>query len=282
MAFLPQDLLFEQESRPQPGAVAVFGAPYDCTTSFRPGTRSGPAAIRAISYGLESWSPEQQRDLEDQPLVNLGDLDLTHGSPAPVIAAVRAAVLDLLAQGLKPLMLGGEHSLTAGAVEAVVQQHPDLVVLQMDAHADLRHEYLGERYSHASAMRRCLDVLQPDSLLQLGIRSGTRAEFDEMRATARLLPPDPQALAAALAPYQGRPLYLTLDLDVFDPACFPGTGTPEPGGLFWPQFAALLAVIPDGALVAADLMELSPALDATGCSSILAAKALREIILKMR
>lgn len=282
MPFTPHDLLFEQPSRPAPGAVAVFGAPYDCTTSFRPGTRNGPSAIRGLSAGLESYSPEQDLDLEDTSLVNLGDLELTHGSPGPVMDEVRGAVHELLQNQLKPLMLGGEHSLTAAAVEAVAQHHPDLVVIQMDAHADLRPEYLGERYSHASAMRRSLDALQgPECLLQVGIRSGTREEFTWMREHHTLLPPVPEVLAARLAQLGPRPIYLTIDLDVFDPAALPGTGTPEPGGIHWPTFAQLLACIPGQHIVAADIMELSPGLDSTSCSTVLAAKVLREVILKI-
>lgn len=282
MPFTAHDLLFEQPSRPIPGAVAVFGAPYDCTTSFRPGARGGPSAIRALSDGLESYSPEQDQDLEDYALVNLGDLELTHGSPGPVMDEVRGAVHELLRNQLKPLMLGGEHSLTAAAVEAVAQKHPDLVVVQLDAHADLRPEYLGERYSHASAMRRSLEALQgPQCLLQVGIRSGTREEFAWMRQHNSLLPAAPELLTARLAQLGPRPVYLTIDLDVFDPAALPGTGTPEPGGIHWPTFAQLLACLPGARLVAADIMELSPALDPSGCSTVLAAKVLREVILKM-
>lgn len=271
----------DAHAAPTAGGLAVFGAPYDCTTSFRPGTRSGPAGLRAVSFGVEYYSPEQDAELGDLALVDLGDLDLTHGSAGPVMGQVREAVGELLAQDLRPVMIGGEHSLTAGAVEAVAARFPDLVVIQLDAHADLRDGYLGEHYSHASAMRRCLDALKPNHMLQVGIRSGTREEFAEMRAAKRLIPTEAAALREALARFPDQPIYLTIDLDVFDPAAFPGTGTPEAGGIFWPTFAALLAELPGDRLVAADLMELSPPLDASGCSAVLAAKALREVLLKM-
>ncbi len=277
--FISPNGLFEQSLQTVPGGLAIFGAPYDGTTSFRPGTRGGPDAIRAVSIGLESYSPEQDKDLEDLAIQDFGNLDLPHGSAEPVIAMVRRAVNQLLTLGLRPVMLGGEHSLTAGAVEATIKRHPNLVVVQMDAHADLRPSYLGETYSHASAMRRCLDVLQPGHLLQVGIRSGTREEFTQMRRAHSLLPPTPEALSKALQPHAGKPLYLTLDLDIFDPSAMPGTGTPEPGGIQWADFARLLRVLPGPQIVAADIMELAPMLDPSACSSILAAKALREILL---
>ena len=179
-------------------------------------------------------------------------------------------------------MLGGEHSLTVGAVEAARERYPDLVLVQLDAHADLRAEYLGERYSHASAMRRCLDVLSPDGLLQVGIRSGTRDEFTEMRRAQRWVPAQRDALRDALARVAHRPMYLTVDLDIFDPAVLPGTGTPEPGGIDWQTFMSLLAALPRGTrLVGADVMELAPHLDPSGSSSVVAAKVVRQLLIWM-
>lgn len=264
-----------------PGAVVLFGAPYDSTTSFRPGARFAPDAIRDASVGIETYSPDLDADLEDVLFADLGNLDVPFGAPAPMVRAVEHATEDLLDAGAKPFLLGGEHSVTPGAIRAVARRFPDLVVVQLDAHADLRPEYLGEQHSHASAMRRAMEALRPDSLLQVGIRSGTREEFVEMRTSGRLVTPTGPALAAALARFEGRPVYLTVDLDVFDPAHMPGTGTPEPGGIDWPTFVALLAALPDGALVAADVVELAPTLDPSGCSSVLAAKAVREIVLRL-
>ena len=258
--------------------VGLFGVPYDGTTSFRPGTRFGPAAIREVSQGLETYCPQLDLDLEDLAYADLGAVDIPFGAPEPVVNAVQQATTAVLDLGLKPLMLGGEHSISSGAVAAVANQHPDLVLVQLDAHADLREEWLGARHSHACAMRRCLEVLPSGDLLQLAIRSGTRSEFHELHSSGRRMD-DVQALRDAMAPWTGRPIYLTVDLDWFDPAVLPGTGTPEPGGFLWRDFAAVVDVLRRHRLVAADVVELAPQLDSSGVSSVLAAKVTRSLIL---
>ena len=258
--------------------VGLFGVPYDGTTSFRPGTRFGPAAIREVSTGLETYCPQLGLDLEDLAIADLGAVEIPFGAPEPVLESVQQATRAVLDLGLKPLMLGGEHSISAGAVAAVAERQPDLVLVQLDAHADLRDEWLGSRHSHACAMRRCLEVLPSQTLLQLSIRSGTRDEFQELQRTGRLMA-DVTALEAALQPLQGRPIYLTVDLDWFDPAVMPGTGTPEPGGYHWRDFAALVTVLRTHNLVAADVVELAPQLDTSGISSVLAAKVTRSLLL---
>lgn len=257
--------------------VGLFGVPYDGTTSFRPGTRFGPAAIREVSQGLETYCPQLDRDLEDLAFADLGAVAIPYGAPEPVVAAVRAATEAVLNPGLKPLMLGGEHSISSGAVAAVAERHPELVLVQLDAHADLRQEWLGARHSHACAMRRCLEVLPSQRLLQIAIRSGTREEFRELRSSGRLVAID--SVAAALRPLRGQPLYLTVDLDWFDPAVLPGTGTPEPGGFLWRDFAALVEELRHHRLVGADVVELAPQLDPSGVSSVLAAKVVRSLLL---
>jgi agmatinase len=257
--------------------VGLFGVPYDGTTSFRPGTRFGPAAIREVSSGLETYCPQLDLDLEDLAFADLGAVDIPFGAPEPVVAAVRAATEQVLALGLKPLMLGGEHSISSGAVAAVAAQHPELVLVQLDAHADLRHEWLGAHHSHACAMRRCLEVLPSGQLLQIAIRSGTRAEFVELHQSGRLV--KVEQMAAALQPLRGQPLYLTVDLDWFDPAVLPGTGTPEPGGYLWSHFATLMEELRHHQLVGADVVELAPMLDPSGVSNVLAAKVTRSLLL---
>ena len=260
--------------------AGLFGVPYDGTTSFRPGTRFGPAAIREVSQGLETYCPQLDLDLEDLAFADLGAVDIPFGAPEPVVGAVQQATRTVLDLGLKPLMLGGEHSISSGAVAAVAEQHSDLVLVQLDAHADLREEWLGARHSHACAMRRCLEVLPSGDLLQLAIRSGTREEFIELRSSGRRMD-DVHALRDAMAPWTGRPVYLTVDLDWFDPAVLPGTGTPEPGGFLWKDFSAVVDVLREHQLVAADVVELAPQLDTSGVSSVLAAKVTRSLILLM-
>jgi agmatinase len=257
--------------------VGLFGVPYDGTTSFRPGTRFGPAAIREVSSGLETYCPQLERDLEDLAFADLGAVAIPFGAPEPVVAAVQQATTAVLALGLRPLMLGGEHSISSGAVAAVASRHPDLVLVQLDAHADLRQEWLGAHHSHACAMRRCLEVLPSQQLLQIAIRSGTREEFAELRQSGRLVAIE--RMTEALRPLRGQPLYLTVDLDWFDPAVMAGTGTPEPGGFLWSHFGELVAELRHHQLVAADVVELAPHLDPSGVSSVLAAKVVRSLLL---
>ena len=284
----PLDTLFERDgaiymgSRRDPAGcrVALFGVPYDGTTSFRPGARFGPGAIREVSSGLETFCPQLERDLEEVAFADLGALAIPFGAPEPVVACVREATAAVVDLGLAPLMLGGEHSITSGAVAAVAARHPDLVLVQLDAHADLRHHWLGADHSHACAMRRCLEVLPSGTLLQMGIRSGTREEFEELRRSGRLVTSG--GMADALKPHRGRPLYLTVDLDWFDPAVMPGTGTPEPGGFHWGDFATLVEELRHHTLVAADVVELAPQLDPSGVSAVLAAKVVRSLLLLLQ
>jgi len=286
----------------QVGDIAIFGVPFDGTTSFRPGARFGPDHIRSASIVLESYSPDQDLDLLDIGYCDLGNLEVPMGPPEPMVERVRAAVTALMEAGLVPLMLGGEHSISTGSVEAVHARHPELLLVQLDAHGDLRESYLGQHHNHACTMRRCLSAVGERGLVQVGIRSGTREEFAEMRAADRLVLPESAPLAGgprregvthpmgvALAKLiadrdsdgVARPIYLTVDLDVFDPGVLPGTGTPEPGGIFWPDFRAILDAIPAGRLVAADVVELSPGLDPSGGSSVYAAKVVRELALRL-
>jgi len=284
---IPGHSLFDQEGAIYMGAsrdpdgckVGLFGVPYDGTTSFRPGTRFGPAAVREVSTGLETYCPQLDLDLETLAYADLGAVEIPFGAPEPVLEAVHNATIHVQDLQLKPLMLGGEHSISSGAVAAVAKRHPDLALVQLDAHADLRDQWLGSRHSHACAMRRCLDVLPSRELLQIAIRSGTREEFSELRSSNRLVPID--QMVCRLRNLRGQPLYLTVDLDWFDPAVMPGTGTPEPGGFLWQHFAELVSELRHHNLVGADVVELAPQLDRSGISSVLAAKVTRSLLLLM-
>ena len=265
------------------GTPCLLGVPYDGTSCFQPGSRFGPDSIRSVSEVLETYSPLLDRDLRGRRFSDLGNLVLPRSGPELVYALIKEAVAELLDLGTIPVLLGGEHGVSPGAVHAALKAYPDLCVVQFDAHADLREEYSGTPLSHASAMRRVLDELPPERLLQVGIRSGLREEFEEMRRNDRLVPADAQLLAGKLKSLgmNDRPCYLTIDLDFFDPAYFPGTGTPEPGGIDWQQFELLFRALPLNQVVAADVVELSPALDPSLRSSILAAKVVRELILSI-
>jgi len=259
--------------------IRIIGAPFDGTVSFRPGARFGPEAIRDSSDGIETYSPIFDCDLESISYADAGDLELPMGSVKTALSIIKEAVEDALGDGAIPFLLGGEHLVSLPAIEAVYEKHPDLVVVQLDAHADQRDDYLGVKLSHACVMRRVSEFLGQEYIRQIGIRSGTREEYKLMRDYGTLTTFREDDLAELRAWIGGRPLYLTVDLDVFDPAAFPGTGTPEPGGIDWWTFQRFLNAIKGCDIVGLDAVELAPQLDASGCSSVLAAKCVREMLL---
>ena len=266
----------------QSADVALFGAPYDSTTSFRPGTRFGPAAMRSESFGIETYSPYQDRDLGDVRVHDAGDLELPFGAPDRALDMIEEKAAGILADGKTPFLLGGEHLVTLGAVRAAAKRYPDLRIVHFDAHADLREDYLGVRLSHACVMRRCHDILGDGRIWQFGIRSGTREEFAFMKEGHVVTEPFSAKTLAQLSFPESAPVYLTVDMDVLDPSEFPGTGTQEAGGL---RFAELLGCLVDILsrfnVVALDNVELSPPLDPTGRSTALACKLLREELLAL-
>lgn len=261
--------------------VVLYGAPYDSTTSFRPGTRFGSRAIRSESYGLELYSPYQDAELRGRVL-DSGDLELPFGDPAPALAMIEARAAEILQGGKIPFLLGGEHLVTLGAVRAAAKAHPDLHILHFDAHADLRADYLGSPLSHACVLRRCHELVGDSRIWQFGIRSGDKAEFDWGKGHVFTHKFDLEGLAEALDALQGKPVYLTVDLDVLDPSVFPGTGTPEPGGV---SFDALRRAVTDACrrlhIVAADVNELSPHYDPSGISTAAACKIVREMLIAL-
>ena len=264
--------------------VVLFGAPYDSTTSFRPGTRFGPSAVRTESFGIETYSPYQDRDLEtDVRVHDAGDLELPFGAPDRALDMIEAKAAEILDAGKVPFLLGGEHLVTLGSVRAVAKRHPDLRIIHFDAHADLREDYLGVRLSHACVLRRCHDILGDGRIWQFGIRSGTRDEFAFMKAGHVVTEPFSVKTLANLSFPEGTPVYLTVDLDVLDPSEFPGTGTQEAGGLrFAELLSALCEILSRFRVVALDNVELSPALDPSGRSTALACKLLREELLSLK
>ena len=263
--------------------VVLFGAPYDSTTSFRPGTRFGPAAMRTESFGIETYSPYQDRDLEDIRVHDAGDLELPFGAPDRALDMIEAKAASILADGKVPFLLGGEHLVTLGSVRAATKRFPDLRIIHFDAHADLREDYLGVALSHACVMRRCHDLLGDGRIWQFGIRSGTREEFAFMREGHVVTEPFTLKTLPQVSFPEGTPVYLTVDMDVLDPSEFPGTGTQEAGGVrFTELLAALRDVMARFRVVALDNVELSPPIDPTGRSTALACKLLREELLAMR
>ena len=260
--------------------LVIFGAPFDSTTSYRPGTRFGPSAIRHESFGLETYSPYQDKDLEDHAIMDSGDLELCFGSSDQALKDIQGRAEQILQEGKIPLLLGGEHLVTLGSVRAAVQKYPDLHIIHFDAHTDLREDYLGAKLSHACVIRRCHDILGDGRIHQFGIRSGERAEWKFARAGHTDLHPfNLNGLKETVKALQSAPIYFTIDLDVLDPSCFPGTGTPEAGGVDFMQLLEAIRTVCSGNVVAADVNELCPILDQTGASTAIAGKVVRELML---
>ena len=260
--------------------LVIFGAPFDSTTSYRPGTRFGPSAIRHESFGLETYSPYQDKDMEDHAIMDSGDLELCFGSSDQALKDIQGRAEQILQDGKIPLLLGGEHLVTLGSVRAAVQKYPDLHIIHFDAHTDLREDYLGAKLSHACVIRRCHDILGDGRIHQFGIRSGERAEWKFARAGHTDLHPfNLNGLEETVKALQSAPIYFTIDLDVLDPSCFPGTGTPEAGGVDFMQLLEAIRTVCSGNVVAADVNELCPILDQTGASTAIAGKVVRELML---
>lgn len=254
--------------------IVIVGCPLDITSTFRPGTRFAPQAIREASWGLETYSPLLDSDLEDLRICDVGDLTLPQGNLAGALEMVQGYVAALTGDGKFPILIGGEHLISLPAVNELVKHHPDLLVIQLDAHADLRQEYLGESLSHATVMRRIADVLGNGGICQLGVRSCTREEMVSAKEMGSFYETGEVLRLAA-----SRPVYLTVDLDVLDPGVAPGVTTPEPGGLTFEQAISLISSLSSLRVVGFDLVELSPLYDPTQQSAIAAAKLLRELIL---
>lgn len=263
--------------------IVLFGAPFDSTTSYRPGTRFGSSAIRRESYGIECYSPYQDKDLEDTKVMDCGDLELCFGNTKKALAQIEEQAKEILDNSAIPFMLGGEHLVTLGAFRAVLEKYPDIHIIHFDAHADLREEYLGEQLSHASVIRRCWDLVGDGRIYQFGIRSGDREEFYWAKEHVTMRKFDFEGLEEVLEKLEGKPIYFTLDLDVLDPSVFPGTGTPEPGGVTFDALRkAAEKVCSRANVVACDVNELSPHYDPSGISAAAACKIVREMLLALR
>jgi len=260
-------------------ALVLFGAPFDSTTSYRPGARYGSSAIRHESFGLETYSPYQDKDLTDYAVFDSGDLELCFGSSEAALANIEARAEQILQDGKIPLLLGGEHLVTLGAVKAVLKKYPDLHIIHFDAHTDLRDDYLGAKLSHACVIRRCHDLIGDGRIHQFCIRSGEREEFRFAAEHTNLHKFNFDGLQEAVQAIGDAPIYFTIDLDCLDPSTFPGTGTPEAGGVSFMELLQAIQTVCNGKVIAADVNELSPMLDNSGASTAMACKVVRELML---
>ncbi|MBM6870109.1 agmatinase [Pseudoflavonifractor phocaeensis] len=277
------ETFLECDKNPHYAATLLFGAPFDSTTSYRPGARFGPAAIRRESYGLESYSPYLNEDLEDGSVLDLGDLELCLGDTRKALEQIEERTREILQAAKRPFLLGGEHLVTLGAFRAVAERYPNVHIIHFDAHADLREEYLGAELSHACVLRRCWELVGDGRIYQFGIRSGTREEFTwgASHVETRLF--DFDGLEETLDRLRGKPVYFTVDLDVMDPSVFPGTGTPEPGGVTFDALRQAVTMVCSRArVVGCDVNELSPPYDQSGASTMAACKIVREMLLALQ
>lgn len=263
--------------------TVLFGAPFDSTTSYRPGSRFGSSAIRRESYGIESYSPYQDKDLEDCPVFDSGDIELPLGDASLSLAQIEERAGAILDAGKRPFLLGGEHLVTLGAFRAVYERCPEVRILHLDAHADLRDDYLGVKLSHACVLRRCWELTGDGKIFQFGIRSGDREEWRWGKDHVSTHKFDLEGLEETLDQLGDVPLYFTLDLDVLDPSVFPGTGTPEPGGVSFDTLRKAVTLVCEKAnVIACDVNELSPPCDQSGVSTMAACKIVREMLLALK
>lgn len=270
------------DSEYQDAEIILFGAGFDGTTSFRPGTRFAPSAIRNESFGIETYSPYQDRDMLDYSFFDSGDLELPFGNTEKVLSDIKERTEIILNDGKFPFMIGGEHLVTLGSVRAVAKEYPDLYIVHFDAHADLRDNYLGQKLSHACVLRRCHEIVGDGHVFQFGIRSGDRDEFTFAEEHTYMNKFNFDTLEETVENLKGKNVYLTVDLDVLDPSIFAGTGTPEAGGVTFDELRkALTLVCSKLDIVGCDVNELSPQYDQSGVSTAVACKIIREMLLAL-
>ncbi|MCJ7784320.1 MAG: agmatinase [Desulfobacterales bacterium] len=259
--------------------MVILGCPYDGSASFRPGARFGPSAIRKASWGIETYSPYFDKDLSELSIHDMGVLELPLGEKKASLALIRKALRRILAEKKFPILLGGDHLITLPIVEEIIRVYPHFYLIQIDAHTDLRENYLGETLSHSTVMRRVVDRLGEKRLFQIGIRSGTEDEFKLAKKMRSIISPNREALRSMVKRLRNQPVYITLDLDVIDPSLLPGVGTPEPGGFTFERFLSLLKELQPLHVIGFDMVELTPDYDPTQISSVTASVILREMIL---
>ncbi len=260
--------------------AVILGAPMDQTVSFRPGARYGPGQIRSVSEVLEEYSPRLDRDLADCRYVDLGDVCVVPGGVEESLERIAQSARKVFQDDKLLILLGGEHLATLPAVRCAAEKYPGLSVIHFDAHADLRERYMGLHLSHATVMRRVVEIIGGSRVFQFGIRSGTREELAFARSSVNFYSSvDMAGVVRAAEILKGRPVYITLDIDVLDPAYAPGTGTPEPGGCSPEQLFSALEALSGLDVVGFDLVEVCPPFDQTGRTAVLAAKLVREALL---
>jgi agmatinase len=262
--------------------LIIAGIPFDSTTSFRPGSRFGPQAMRNVLFGLETYSPYQKKDFTDIKAFDMGDIEVVIGNAAKTLAEIEKTLFPLFSSGKKILSLGGEHLVTLGVIKSLTSLYSDLLVIHLDAHVDMRDDYLGEKLSHASVMRRVAELIGFENIYQFGIRSGPKEEWEISKQYSNIYPFNLKSFSEIVSSFPDEaPIYLTLDLDILDPAYLSGTGTPEPLGVTTKELHKALLSLRGKNIIGADIVELAPDYDNSGTSSVTAAFFMREISLLM-
>lgn len=262
--------------------AVIYGMPMDYTVSFRPGSRFGPGRIREASVGLEEYSPYLDKSLEDITYFDAGDLLLPFGNAARSLDIIQEYVAGLMADDKFPVGLGGEHLVSWPVFQEVYKKYPDLAIIHIDAHADLREHYEGEPLSHSTPLRKAAELIGPQNIYQFGIRSGSREEWQYARENINFHPFEvAEPLRKVLPDLSGRPVYVTIDIDVLDPSCAPGTGTAEIGGITTKELLEAVHLIAGSHVnvVGCDLVEVAPIYDPTEQTQIAASKLIREMLL---
>jgi len=256
--------------------IIIIGLPLDRTSSFIPGSRFGPQFIRQCSENIEEYSPYQDKRLSDLKICDLGDL---HFETNNWLLEIEQAVKKIFDDKKIPILLGGEHTITLPIIKALKRHYPHPSVVQFDAHCDLRDEYLGEKVCHATVIRRVSDLLGIENIYQFGIRSGTEKEFQFNKNLYKFN--SYQSLKSVIGKISA-PIYLTIDLDVLDPAVLPATSTPAPGGISYQELLNSLLLFKDKKIISVDIVEYNPLAASPYSSGCVAAEILREVILLVK
>ena len=256
--------------------IVMLGLPFDGTVSYRSGSRFAPEQIRLASWGLEDYSPRFDKHLQDVNFHDAGDLEFPLGNTVKSLDLIEKNVDEIYKDGKRVFGIGGEHLVTLPEIKAVSKFYGNLALVHFDAHTDLREEYLGEKLSHSAVVRHITDIIGAENVKQIGIRSGMKAEWEFMKKNNTLI-----SDFSGLDVLKNKKIFVTVDLDVLDPSVMSGTGTPESGGMQFNELMEWFEYLKDFDIIGADVVELAPDYDASGVSTAVSAKVIRELLMVM-